>query len=77
MSEKGRKTAQKTQSTSEMNCASTSQIIPTRDSATDNCHMRYFKSHYGHQGDIQHLRFSKLSQEIVASKLVSGVSPGQ
>ncbi|XP_028137903.2 uncharacterized protein LOC114332316 [Diabrotica virgifera virgifera] len=36
--------------------------------------MSYFKTHYGHETDMKHMRLSKIKRESVASKLIAGVS---
>lgn len=52
----------------------TSQIIVKRNTTTDECFVRYYKSHYLHNDtDIQHLQISKKDKEVIASKLVMGV----
>lgn len=66
----------KSQGTSKINKACTSQIIVTVQK-NEHCFMKYYKAHYGHGQELQHLRISQASRETIASKLISGVSKDQ
>ncbi|XP_072392298.1 uncharacterized protein [Diabrotica undecimpunctata] len=68
---------QKCQGSCKLNRNCTSQIIITLVIETGFCSMSYFKTHYGHEEDMQHMRLSKLKRESVASKLIAGVSVSQ
>ncbi|XP_050497561.1 uncharacterized protein LOC126878735 [Diabrotica virgifera virgifera] len=52
----------------------TSQIIVSKNIQTDCCTVTYFKTHYGHDNDIEHLHVPKSDKENIASKLILGVS---
>lgn len=70
------KRASKSQGSSKMNTHCTSQIIVTKNENAE-CLMQYYKNHYGHGQDIQHLRLSKATRENIASKLIMGVTSEQ
>ncbi|KAJ8912340.1 hypothetical protein NQ315_014707, partial [Exocentrus adspersus] len=62
----------KCQGTNKINSACTSQIKVV---ISDNmCTAFYYKTHYGHDVELQHLRISSRDRATIAGKLASGVS---
>ncbi|XP_072385917.1 uncharacterized protein [Diabrotica undecimpunctata] len=71
---KDRERALKSQGSFKMVNSCTSQIIVSKNIQTDCCVIKYFKTHYGHEDDIEHLHIPKSDKENIASKLILGVS---
>lgn len=70
-----RKRAIKSQGSCKMSFSCSSQIIVSRNSESGRCIVTYYKTHYGHEQDIQHLHLSKIDKNAIASKLILGVPP--
>lgn len=67
--------ALKSQGSCKMPFSCTSQVVVTRNITSDKCSVSYYKSHYGHGKEIQHLSLSKFDRQSIASKLILDVPP--
>lgn len=63
----------KSQGSCKMNSACTSQLRLLINHGKQ-FYVRFQKTHYGHNLDLKHLRISKEDKDIIASKLVAGVT---
>ncbi|XP_072377992.1 uncharacterized protein [Diabrotica undecimpunctata] len=68
-----RKRQLKSQGSCKLEKSCVSQIILKRNEESDECFITYYKSHYLHGEDIQHLQITKEDKDIIASKLILGV----
>ncbi|KAJ8943228.1 hypothetical protein NQ314_009801 [Rhamnusium bicolor] len=69
------KRMRKIQGSNKINYACTSQIRVIVNK--NKCTAFYYKTHYGHNIDLQHLHIPKDERSIIAAKLSSGVSVSQ
>ena len=69
---KNRKRVEKSQGCSKMQYLCTSQIKVIQKE--EKVHVMYYKTHYQHKCEIQHLRIGSKERNNIASKLMSGVS---
>ncbi|KAJ8909948.1 hypothetical protein NQ315_004015 [Exocentrus adspersus] len=69
-----RKRLQKSQGSQKIGMICTSHIIIKINNSTSTVKMTYFKTHYGHNIQLQHVRIPESSRNIIASKLALGVS---
>ncbi|KAB0792267.1 hypothetical protein PPYR_14226 [Photinus pyralis] len=65
---------QKTQGTQKIGFSCTSHLKLKVCNETNNVSVRYFKTHYGHDLQLQHIRIPKSARNDIAAKLVLGVS---
>lgn len=70
----GRKRALKTQGNCKINKSCTSQIVVTKNIETDSYSVVFFKTHYGHALQLEHLRVPLEDRKNIAVKLAAGVS---
>lgn len=70
--EKGKRIL-KSQGSKKLNRYCTSQII-VDNYKSGKCEVKYHKTHYGHGIDIEHLKIPKSEKDIIASKLIMGVT---
>lgn len=61
----------KSQGSCKLNYTCTSQIVVKKTDEKRN--VVYYKTHYGHEKDIRHLRISKKDRTAIAEQLANGV----
>lgn len=64
---------EKAQGSKKINAACTSRIKLTKHHADSTVFMEHYKTHYGHDIELKHLKISKKDQTLIAQKLHSGV----
>lgn len=64
----------KSQGSAKINKSCTSQIKAKINKAKNTVNVQYWKTHYGHDYDLQHIRLSKMEKANIAHKLSTGVS---
>jgi hypothetical protein len=55
----------------DISCTSQIKLIIKHDSFL----IQWQKTHYGHKRELQHIRISQEHRQVIASKLISGVTP--
>lgn len=64
----------KLQGSSKLNRGCTSKIKVITNKENSSVTAIYFKTHYGHNFDVQHLRIPKIEKANIAQKLASGIN---
>lgn len=68
------KRASKVQGSKKINFNCTSQIKIEVNKLNRSVFIKFYKTHYGHSIDLQHLKIPKTDRMTIAQKLASGVA---
>ncbi|CAG9858772.1 unnamed protein product [Phyllotreta striolata] len=60
-----------------MNTTCTSQLVVSKCIETDFFNVTFFKTHYGHDLQLEHLHLTKVEKKHIALKLAKGVPPAK
>lgn len=61
----------------EFHCTSHIRLSHNIKNNTEEFICHWQKSHYGHVVELQHIRLTQEEKQVVASKLISGVTPAK
>ncbi|XP_069679650.1 uncharacterized protein [Periplaneta americana] len=70
-----RKRSLKSQGSCKLGRFCTSQIIVVHDLTNNKCNAKFYKTHYGHKNELQHLTVPKTYRMEIATELIEGISP--